>query len=83
VLEGIELENRLLRRAFDMMDPKGSGIINEATWIMLFKYLRPSYSKAKVALLFKILDEDGSCTISILSNFFFFFSFQRFKFRFP
>jgi Ca2+-binding EF-hand superfamily protein len=66
VRQGIELENRLLRRAFDMMDPKSSGIINEGTWVMMFRYLRPSYSKVKVALLFKILDEDGSCTISIL-----------------
>eukprot|EP00029_Vermamoeba_vermiformis_P008869 TRINITY_DN4266_c0_g1_i1.p1 TRINITY_DN4266_c0_g1~~TRINITY_DN4266_c0_g1_i1.p1 ORF type:complete len:805 (+),score=159.94 TRINITY_DN4266_c0_g1_i1:29-2416(+) len=63
VRQGIELENKLLHRAFEMLDPKGSGIINEGTWTYLFRFLRPRYSKVKVALLFKILDEDSSTTI--------------------
>lgn len=49
-----------------MVDPKGSGGIDEGTWISLFRHLRPSYSKAKVTLLFKILDEDSTYEISIL-----------------
>jgi len=60
VRKGLELEDRLLKITFDILDIDRTGSVSEYGWVQLFKHLRPSFQEDKVHLMFKIIDEDNN-----------------------
>jgi Ion transport protein len=64
VRKAVAKQTPMLAAAFDWLDERGTGAISRHVWRQLFAVLRPRYSRAKVDLLFRILDEDNGGTIS-------------------